>query len=163
MRDPRIPANIRIAKDGTWFYEGAEMFRREIVHFFYQYLKKDSFGNYLIELPGNPGDRCYVEVEDTAFVVRTVEGVQTLPGGGEGLVIRLSDDTEEVLDPGSLQAGADNVLYCSVREGLFQARFSRAGYYQLARYIDYDETQGAFFLGLNGTRHFIRQHRSNDQ
>jgi hypothetical protein len=161
MRDPHVPANIRIAKDGTWFYEGAEMFRREIVHFFYQYLKIDSDGNYLIEMPGDPGDRCYVEVEDTAFVVQAVEGVRPLPAGEEGLFIRLSDDTEEALDPESLQTGADNILYCSVRGGLFRARFSRAGYYQLARYIDYDEPRGAFFLSLNGERYYIRQRSTN--
>jgi hypothetical protein len=160
MRDPHVPANIRIAKDGTWFYEGAEMFRREIVHFFYQYLKIDSDGNYLIEMPGDPGDRCYVEVEDTAFVVQAVEGVRPLPAGEEGLFIRLSDDTEEALDPESLQTGADNILYCSVRGGLFRARFSRAAIIS-SPVISITMSPGSFFLSLNGERYYIRQRSTN--
>ena len=58
--------NIRIDKNGVWYYKGAEMFRREIVNFFYQNLRQDESGRYLIELPN---DRCYLEVEDAPFVV----------------------------------------------------------------------------------------------
>ncbi|HAR97539.1 MAG TPA: DUF1285 domain-containing protein, partial [Syntrophus sp. (in: bacteria)] len=34
-------SDIRIDKDGVWFYRGQEMFRREIVNLFYEHLKQD--------------------------------------------------------------------------------------------------------------------------
>ena len=63
------PCDIRIDKEGVWYYKGNEIFRDEIVRFFYQNLKKDETGRYLIELDD---DRCYLEVEDAPFVVRAI-------------------------------------------------------------------------------------------
>ena len=75
---------IRIDKDGVWYYKGAEMFRKEIVNFFYQNLRQDESGNYLIELEN---DRCYLEVEDTPFVVRSVHRARVAsPGIGDAVV-----------------------------------------------------------------------------
>ena len=44
------PTDICIDKDGIWYFRGAEMKRQDIVQYFYQYLRRDGDGNYLIEM-----------------------------------------------------------------------------------------------------------------
>lgn len=44
------PCDIRIDKEGVWYYKDAEMFRKDIVNLFYQNLKLDELGRYIIEL-----------------------------------------------------------------------------------------------------------------
>lgn len=141
------PCNIRIDKDGVWYYQGAEMFRREFVNYFYQNLHIDETGRYVIILPD---DRCYVDVEDTAFIVKAVDYVKTENGNGTGISLRLCDETREELDPCTLRIGPENVMYCQVRNNEFKARFSRAAYYQLAEYIEHDEVREIFYLKIGG-------------
>ncbi len=148
---PTPPCEIRIDKEGVWYYRGAEMFRKDIVQLFYQNLHRDHDGRYLIELDN---DRCYLEVEDTPFVVRGVNRVDE--GQEEAIHLDLIDGTIEALEPSTLRIGADNVLYCSVKKGAFDARFSRAGYYQIADYIDYDSKKDHFFIKLNGQKYPIQ-------
>ncbi len=147
------PCQIRIDKEGVWYYKGAEMFRKEIVNFFYQNLRQDETGNYLIELEN---DRCYLEVEDTAFVVRSVRQALSEKDGKAVFYLLLSDDTVDMLDPAKLRIGKENVLYCTVKKDRFQARFLRPAYYQLAGDIEYDEDQDKYFMPLNGERHYLK-------
>lgn len=145
--------HIRIDKEGVWYYKGAEMFRKEIVNLFYSHLRQDdASGLYVIELEN---DRCYLDVEDTAFVVRSAW--KTPSAGGETADIRLllSDDTVEALDAATLRVGAGNVLYCRVKSGRFEARFQRAAYYQMADHIEQDTNWDAYFVAVNGTRFYI--------
>ena len=147
------PCQIRIDKEGVWYYKGAEMFRKEIVNFFYQNLRQDETGNYLIELEN---DRCYLEVEDTAFVVRSVRQALSEKDGKTVFHLLLSDDTVDLLDPAKLRIGKENVLYCTVKDDRFAARFLRPAYYQLAGDIEYDEDQDKYFMPLNGERHYLK-------
>jgi hypothetical protein len=147
------PCQIRIDKEGVWYYKGAEMFRKEIVNFFYQNLRQDETGNYLIEMEN---DRCYLEVEDTAFVVRSVRQAFSEKDGKAVLHLLLSDDTVDPLDPATLRIGKENVLYCTVKEDRFEARFLRPAYYQLADDIEYDEDQDKYFIPLNGDRYYLK-------
>lgn len=123
------------------------MFRREFVNFFYQHLRRDAAGRYVIELPN---DRCYVEVEDTAYFVKAVYPQRDGDGVVNNFRIYLCDDTLEDLNPETLYIGAENILYCQVRGGTFPARFTRAAYYQLAMHIEYDEARNVFHLPVNG-------------
>lgn len=143
---------IRIDKEGVWYYKGVEMTRKDIVNHFYQNLKRDQTGRCLIELEN---ERCYLDVEDTPFVVKAAH--RSVPEGNreESILLLLSDDTVEKLDPLSLWIGSDNVLYCAVKNHQFDARFSRAGYYQLAGDIEYDGQKDAYFISVNGCRYYI--------
>lgn len=151
VEQPIPPCEIRIDKEGVWYYRGAEMFRKDIVNLFYQNLRRDHDGRYLLELEN---DRCYLDVEDTPFVVRGVDRIEE--GRKEAIHLDLIDDTTEPLEPSTLRIGPDNVLYCFVKKGAFEARFSRAGYYQIAQYIDYDSTGDSFFIKLNGQSYPIQ-------
>ncbi|MDD5170226.1 MAG: DUF1285 domain-containing protein [Syntrophales bacterium] len=155
MNNEITACDIKIDKEGIWYFRGEEMFRREIVNFFYQNIKLDAAGRYLIMLPGENGDRCYIDVEDTAFVVKRVEFGLCNDNSLAAIEIGLSDDTIELLDPKTLRIGQDNVVYCTVRNGMFKARFSRAAYYQLAEHIEYDSERDLFFLRLKDQRFTI--------
>jgi hypothetical protein len=144
------PCLIYIDKDGRWFHKGVEMIHREFVRLFYQNMTMDSQGRYTLHWQG---DRCYVKVEDTAFIVRRTlfDGpYQTDPSR---FVLYLSDDSQEDLLPETLHIGKNNILYCKVKGRVFPARFARSAYYQLAEYIE--EEEGMFFLPLNGKKYFI--------
>ncbi len=141
------PCSILIDKEGHWFHKGMEMVRRDFIRLFYRNMEIDQTGRYIIAMAG---DRCYVDVEDTPFVVwRTT--VENDDREGTLFSLYLSDDSREALDPETLSVGDGDVLYCRVRNRGFPARFSRPAYYQLAEYIE--EGEEGFFLPVNGRRY----------
>jgi hypothetical protein len=145
-------SDIRIDKEGVWYYKGAHMFRKEILCVFFEHLKIDECGKYLIQL----NEECYyLDVEDTAFVVGAVYKTQLPDDSRVQIGILLSDDSCEKLEMNSLHVGRDNVLYCRVKEGKFTARFSRNSYYQLAEFIEQSENGNHFFINLNGEEYLI--------
>jgi len=141
------PCLIQIDKEGRWFHKGVEMIRREFVQAFYQQMELDDAGQYIIFWGGK---RCYVDVADTAFVVKRLSYLSEESDKRSRFVISLSDDTEEELTPDTLNLGKENVLYCRVKGGNFPARFNRAAYYQLATHIE--EEGGDFVLPINGRK-----------
>jgi hypothetical protein len=140
------PCQIRIQKDGKWFHKGREMIHREFIRLFYQNMKLDEDGRYLIHWDGKP---CYVEVEDTAFVVMRVD----VTPDGKNHFLTLSDDSQELLDPTTLTVNSENVMYCEVKNGTFPARFTRPAYYQLARLIQEDDH--GYYITVQDTRHYV--------
>lgn len=152
MEKDNHPCEIRIDRNGVWYFRGAEMFRTDIVRLFYENLKKDGTGRYLIEMGS---ERCYLDVEDTPFVVTSIRRKRPEKDGEERVVLRLIDGTDEILDPTTLRIGKDNVLYCAIRNGDHSARFSRASYYEMAAAFDYDPERDRFFFPLNGRNYDI--------
>ena len=150
-------SDIRIDKEGVWYYKGAHMFRKEILCVFFEHLQIDECGKYLIELGE---ERCYLDVEDTAFIVAAVYKTQLPDNGRAQIDILLSDDSCEKLEMQSLHVGRDNVLYCRVKEGKFTARFSRNSYYQLAEFIEQSENGNHFFINLNGEKYIINSNQA---
>jgi hypothetical protein len=147
------PCEIKIDKEGVWYYKGKEIVRKEIVNFFYQNLKKDETGRYIIELKD---DCCYLDVEDTPFIVKAVYKTFSESTHKECINLLLSDQSLVELDPSTLIVGANNVLYCSIKNNTFVARFSRAGYYQITNFIEYDSIQDKYFILLNDRPFYIK-------
>jgi hypothetical protein len=125
------------------------MFRKDILDLFYQSLKRENSGRYIIEFGD---DRCYLDVEDTPFVVKAVHRSGSKNDNNEAIHISLNDKTVEKLDPCKLWMGDGNILYCPVKDEKFYARFSRAAYYQIANHIEYDNNKDDYFISLNGCR-----------
>ena len=92
-----------------------------------------------------------MKVDDAPFVVTRVEQ------RGEELHAYLNDGADERLDPASLRLGPDEVPYASVKQGAFDARFSRAAAWQLLQIADYDEVSGMGTLRLRGTEWPLRR------
>ncbi|MFO7987200.1 MAG: DUF1285 domain-containing protein [Desulfatiglandaceae bacterium] len=150
IEDDIPPCLIFIDKEGRWYHKGAEMIRRDFIRLFYQSMVLDPQGRYLINWAGKT---CYVEVEDTAFVVRRVAYESGEQPDSSRFLLTLSDDTQEELAPDTLYVGDANVLYCKVKERTFPARILRSAYYQLAEHVK--EENGAYFLRLNGHQYPI--------
>lgn len=147
--------DIRIDKDGVWYYRGAEMYRHDIVQYLYAHVKKKAEGDYYIEI--SEYDRCKIDVEDTAFVVKSAERVHLDNGKKDAIRIHLSDGSSEELRLDSLSISGENVLYCRIKENEFKARFSRKSYYQIINDVEYDDQLGKYFLKINGDRFFIEE------
>ena len=145
-------SEIKIDKEGIWYYRGAHMFRKEFLCVFFENLKIDENGKYLIELGE---ERCYLDVEDTAFVVSSVFKAHHKKEGCDCLFVNLTDDSIEKLDLNTLQIGCNNVPYCQVKNGKFKARFSRKSYYQLAEHIEQSKDGRNYFIRLNGKNFYI--------
>ena len=133
---PQFPSgpdfDIRIARDGTWFHEGAPITRKPLVKLFATVLRRDAEGGYWLQTPAEKGR---IAVEDVPFVA--VELSVKGEGGGQRLSFRTNLDDW-------VEAGAGHPLrvaegresegprpYILVREGL-EARILRPVYYQLA-------------------------------
>ena len=123
--------DIRINRDGLWFYHGTPIGRRELVKLFASVLRRDSEGRYLLETPAEKG---VIEVEDVPFlaVELTVEGT----GRAQKLIFRTNIDENVVVDAGHpLRIVVDPTTgeprpYMTVRRGL-DARLTRSVYYEL--------------------------------
>ncbi len=145
------PCEIWVDADGCWYYRGAEIVHRDIVELFYEHLEQDERGRYVIHWQGQ---RCYIHVEDTPFVVWEISFVGSENDTAE-IILHLSDGKREKMDPSSLWIGPLNVPYCRVRNGAFTARFSRKAYYQLVRHVEEGPQEGVFYLRIGKERYPI--------
>ncbi|HUT52263.1 MAG TPA: hypothetical protein VM658_02630 [bacterium] len=137
-RDEYKGGEIRLDKEGRWFHEGVEITHRLTLDLFNRSIKRHPGGGYCLEV----GPECArIVVEDTPYMVKRVD----LDGGGAR--IRVSDGTEEPLDPSTLRIGPENVLYCTVK-GEFPARFLRPAYYQLMQGLT--ETEDGYAVEIGG-------------
>jgi hypothetical protein len=141
---------IRVDRDGTWYFQGREIFRKEILSLFYDSLHLDEEGYYL-EIKG---ERARLEVKDTVFIVKEAELVKD---NEEAFLIRLNDGTQERLDLNTFRIAEGNVPYCLVKEGRFPARFLRLPFYQLAQYAQHEKDTDEYFILLNGQRFPLQQ------
>lgn len=152
-KDEIPPCNIRIDKEGRWFYQGAEIIQKDIILHFYDHLELDHQGRVIIHWRG---ERCFVEPEDVPFVVERTMKVSSTQND-ESIKILLNDGNFEDLDLDTLWIGDGNVPYCLVRRRAFRARFSRKAYYQLAEYFEEDpSTKGRYFISFQGKRHYLK-------
>jgi uncharacterized protein len=119
---------IRFGRDGEWYSDGERIANRRITDLFSRCVRKSPQGGYVLQM----GDeRAPLEVEDTPYVVRQVEGDPE-----HGFTITLNDGTREPLDPAWLRAGADHAFYCRVKGGECEARLLRPAYYALAQWVE---------------------------
>lgn len=145
-------SDIKIDKEGLWYYRGAHMFRKDILCIFFENLNLDNDGRYFVRLNQ---EICYLDVEDTAIVILSVNKTKDPSSGLDRLEVLLSDDSKETLDLRTLTIGPENIMYCSIKEGKFTARFTRKSYYQLAEFIEQDDAGDSFYIFLNDHKYFI--------
>ncbi len=130
--DPRPEEhyNIRIARDGTWFYNGSPIERLNLVKLFSSVLRRDEQGDYWLI---TPAERGRIDVEDAPFVA--VELKSEGEGQARSLAFRLNTGDLIVAGPDhplQLREGEDGPHpYLTVRSGL-EALIARPVYYELA-------------------------------
>jgi hypothetical protein len=127
--------DMRIARDGTWFYRGSPITRPRLVKLFASVLRREDDGTYWLV---TPVERGRVSVEDAPFVA--VE----LTSEGEGRNRRLSFRTnlDEIVAAGpdhplrvDTAANGEPAPYILIRPGL-EARLNRPVFYQLVDIAD---------------------------
>jgi uncharacterized protein len=145
------PSGIHVDQEGDWYYHGEKITRPDILELFLTNLHLVPGETFLIDWMGQ---RCTIEVADTPFIISRVDRIPLVDEKREEIVMCLKNlAVREVLDPSTLKVGNGNVLYCSVRNGQFRARFSRPAYYQLASWIEQDPHTDTFYLELNGRQY----------
>jgi hypothetical protein len=122
--------DLRIARDGTWFYRGSPIGRLPLVKLFASVLRREADGRYWLV---TPAERGRIEVEDAPFlaVALTAEG----EGRRQQLIFRTNLDD-------IVTAGTDHPLrvetdvrgepapYILVRDNL-EAKLARPVFYEL--------------------------------
>ncbi len=139
--------DIRIARDGTWYYLGTPIGRPELVRLFSSILKKEDGRHYLV----TPVEKVGITVDDAPFVAVDFEAE------GEGRD-QLLTFTTQVGDRST--AGPDNPIrverdaqtgepspYVHVRAGL-EALIDRKSFYRLVEIGRHEEHDGARWFGL---------------
>ena len=122
---------MRIAADGTWFYQNSPIRRQSLVKLFASVLRREDDGSYWFV---TPVERGRVEVEDVPFLA--VEMQQS--GAGRQQLIRFRTNLDEWVEldrehPLRLEEEADSGSprpYIVVRDGL-EARLTRSVFYHL--------------------------------
>ena|SRR5690606_13208394 len=111
-------------------------------------------------------DGRYCLSNDINWAYFTLEGppyfVRSIREDGASLVLALSGNREEVLDPSTLRQSTAGTLYCRVREGRCVAVFDAHAASQLAGRLGEDE--GGVYVDVGGARVHppVEEHESID-
>lgn len=136
---PRLPFcgdfQIRIARDGTWFYQGTPIGRKPLVKLFSTVLRREADGDYWLV---TPFERGRIVVEDAPFVAVEVDA----EGSGEAQRLVFRTNLDEIVTagpehpirvaerPATEGRPAEPSPYLLVRPGL-EALIARPVFYQL--------------------------------
>lgn len=121
-------SGMRIARDGTWYHEGAPIRREAMVRLFSTILRREADGSHVLV---TPVEKLTIDVESTAF--RAI--AMTSSGEGRDRTIALTLDSGDMVIAGPacpliLDAGPASPRI-AVRHGL-EAQIARPVYYELA-------------------------------
>ena len=139
--------NMRIARDGTWFYEGTPIGRPELVRLFSTILRKDGDRYVLV----TPVEKVGIMVDDAPFVAVDFEVV----GSGEDQVLTFETNVGDYTTAGpehSIRVTRDTETgepspYVHIRADL-EALIDRKSFYRLVEIGAHAEHDGASWFGL---------------
>jgi hypothetical protein len=150
---------IRIARDGTWFYQGTPIGRKPLVKLFASVLRREADGDYWLV---TPFERGRIVVEDAPFVAVECD----VEGSGEGQRLVFRTNIDELVTagpehpvrvaerPAAAGRPAEPSPYVLVRPGL-EALIARPVFYQLVERAVPDPADPAA-LGLWSAGRFFR-------
>ena len=102
--------DIRIAADGTWYYQGTPITRIGLVKLFAGVLRRDESGDYWLI---TPAERGRIVVDDAPFLAVEAEAV----GEGEDMVLTFRTNLDH-----RFQAGPDHPIRVAVNPGSGEPR-----------------------------------------
>lgn len=146
--------DIRIARDGTWFYLGTPIGRMPLVKLFSSILKLEDGRYYLV----TPVEKVGIRVDDAPLLAVDFE----VSGQGRDQAIRFVTKTED-----EVMAGAENPIrvvrdpetgepspYVHVRRGL-EALIDRKSFYRLVELGTQERLDGQDWFGLWSSGQFF--------
>src|SRR5450830_1939477 len=139
--------DMRIARDGTWYYQGTPIGRKPMVKLFSTIMRRDGDDYFLV----TPVEKVGITVEDAPFVAITLE----VEGQGESQRLRFTTQVDE-----QVEAGLEHPLrvvidpdteepspYLRVRTNL-EALVHRNVFYQLVELAVSRPINGRNWLGV---------------
>ena len=139
--------DMRIARDGSWFYRGSPIGRMPLVKLFASVLRREMDGSYWLV---TPAERGRVTVEDAPFIAVAVD--REGEGRDQRLIFRTNLD--EIVTAGAghelrIETAADGTPapYILVRPGL-EARLARPVFYELAELGGEERVAGESRFGV---------------
>jgi len=141
--------DIRIARDGTWFYLGSPIGRKPLVKLFASVLRRDEAGDYWL---ATPYERARIRVDDAPFTAVEL----TVAGEGQGQALSFRTNIDEIVAVDRdhpIRVATDSTTgepspYILVRPGL-EALIVRPVYYQLVE-LGVEEASGTFGVWSSG-------------
>jgi hypothetical protein len=147
--------DMRIARDGTWFYRGSPIGRLALVKLFASVLRREQDGSYWLV---TPAERGRIEVEDVPFLAVAL----TLQGEGreQQLIFRTNLDDIVTAGPDNLlrvetAASGEPAPYILVRDGL-EARIARPVFYDLVELGREESIEHTIQFGVWSMGRFFR-------
>jgi hypothetical protein len=127
---------MRIGRDGTWFYQGSPINRIRLVKLFSTVLRRESDGRYWLV---TPVERGIIDVDDAPFTAVEMTHIAGADPGGKDDLLQFRTNLDVKVDCGPdhpLRVAIDPKTqepspYVLVREGL-EARLTRSVFYELA-------------------------------
>jgi len=146
--DVRRDIDMRIARDGSWYYNGSAILRPAMVRLFSTILRHDDDDRFYLV---TPAEKLGISVDDAPFVA--VE--MTVHGDGEHQVLTFRTNVDD-----EIMAGPDNPIrvdidgdsgepapYVLIRDRL-EALIARPVFYDLVDLAVETEHEGAAILGV---------------
>ncbi|HKS88630.1 MAG TPA: DUF1285 domain-containing protein [Stellaceae bacterium] len=154
--------DMRIARDGTWFYRGSPINRLPLVKLFASVLRREADGSYWLV---TPAERGRVTVEDAPFVAVALD--REGEGRDQRLIFRTNLDEIVTAGPDhplhvELAADATPAPYIRVRGGL-EARLLRPVFYELVEFGREEPAAGESQFGVWSGGMFFRLGELDDE
>lgn len=146
--------DIRIARNGQWFYLGSPIGRMPLVKLFASVIRKDGDRYFLV----TPVEKIGITVEDAPFVA--VDFDAEGEGRGQVLTFRTNVDDEAVAGPDHpIRVERDPETgepspYVHIRRNL-EALIDRKSYYRLVEIGEVEEVEGEEMFGLWSSGEFF--------
>ena len=135
--------DMRIARDGTWFYLGTPIGRHELVKLFSSIIRKDGDDYFLV----TPVEKVGITVDDAPFVAVDFER----DGDGLRFVTNVEDEVIAGPDhPIRVERDADTgepSPYVNIRRNL-EALIDRKSFYRLVEIGEHEVHDGESWFGL---------------
>lgn len=142
--------DMRIARDGTWFYEGTPIGRERMVKLFATILKREGDDFFLV----TPVEKVGITVEDAPFVAVDVEreddGLRFTTNLGETAVAGPEHPIRVVRDPRTGEPSP----YVEIRSRL-EALIDRKSFYRLVELGETAPHEGAEWFGVRSQGQFF--------
>lgn len=146
--------DMRIARDGTWFYMGTPIGRKELVRLFSTILRRDGDEYFLV----TPVEKVGIKVDDAPFVATDFEAI----GTGQDQDLTFETNVGDVV-----VAGPENPIrvvrdpetgepspYVLVRRNL-EALIDRKSFYRLVEIGSHEDQGGESWFGLWSSGQFF--------
>lgn len=147
--------DMRIARNGTWYYQGSAISRPAMVRLFSSILRREPDGSYVLV---TPVEKCTIRVDDVPFTA--VE--MTTEGEGEDRLIAFRTNVDDVVPLDSEHplrvavnpATGEPSPYLLVRDRL-EALILRPVFYQLVELAEERHDGGRILLGVRSAGAFF--------